>query len=97
MQKQKINSLVWFRNNLRVEDNSSLTNAINSSDKIIGFINIDPRNFISTKYGFKFVDGDKYFFKNNKPLSVFHYNLNTHFNKEGNEILSDIVLKNLQN
>ena len=53
MQKQKINSLVWFRNNLRVEDNSSLTNAINSSDKIIGFINIDPRNFISTKYGFK--------------------------------------------
>ena len=40
MQKQKINSLVWFRNNLRVEDNSSLTNAINSSDKIIGFINI---------------------------------------------------------
>ena len=53
MQKQKINSLVWFRNNLRVEDNSSLTNAINSSDKIIGFINIDPRNFISTKFGFK--------------------------------------------
>ena len=52
---------------------------------------------ISTKYGFKFVDGDKYFFKNNKPLSVFHYNLNTHFNKEGNEILSDIILKNLQN
>tara|TARA_B100001109_G_scaffold37658_1_gene29480 strand:+ start:542 stop:1834 length:1293 start_codon:yes stop_codon:yes gene_type:complete len=53
MQKQKINSLVWFRNNLRVEDNSSLTNAINNSDKIIGYINIDPRNFISTKYGFK--------------------------------------------
>ena len=28
MQKQKINSLVWFRNNLRVEDNSSLTQEI---------------------------------------------------------------------
>ena len=53
MQKQKINSLVWFRNNLRVEDNSSLTNAINNSDKIIGFINLDPRNFAPTKYGFK--------------------------------------------
>ena len=53
MQKQKINSLVWFRNNLRVEDNTSLTNAINNSDKIIGFINIDPKNFISTKFGFK--------------------------------------------
>ena len=53
MQKKKINSLVWFRNNLRVEDNTSLTNAINNSDKIIGFINIDPKNFISTKFGFK--------------------------------------------
>ena len=48
-----MNSLVWFRNNLRVEDNSSLTNAINNSLNVIGFINIDPRNFISTKYGFK--------------------------------------------
>ena len=53
MQKQKINSLVWFRNNMRVEDNSSLTKAINNSDNVIGFINIDPKNFLSTKYGFK--------------------------------------------
>ena len=53
MQKQKINSLVWFRNNIRVEDNSSLTKAINNSENVIGFINIDPKNFLSTKYGFK--------------------------------------------
>ncbi len=53
MQKQKINSLVWFRNNMRVEDNSSLTKAINESDNVIGFINIDPKIFLSTKYGFK--------------------------------------------
>ena len=53
MQKQKINSLVWFRNNMRVEDNSSLTKAINQSDNVIGFINIDPKIFISTEYGFK--------------------------------------------
>ena len=53
MQKQKINSLVWFRNNMRVEDNSSLTKAMNESDNVIGFINIDPKIFISTKYGFK--------------------------------------------
>ncbi len=53
MQKQKINSLVWFRNNMRVEDNSSLTKAINNSENVIGFINIDPKNFLSTKYGFK--------------------------------------------
>ena len=53
MQKQKINSLVWFRNNMRVEDNSSLTKAMSESDNVIGFINIDPKIFISTKYGFK--------------------------------------------
>ena len=53
MQKQKINSLVWFRNNMRVEDNSSLTKAINNSANVIGFINIDPKNLLSTKYGFK--------------------------------------------
>ena len=53
MQKQKINSLVWFRNNMRVEDNSSLTKAINNSENVIGFINIDPKNLLSTKYGFK--------------------------------------------
>ena len=53
MQKQKINSLVWFRNNMRVEDNRSLTKAINNSENVIGFINIDPKNFLSTKYGFK--------------------------------------------
>ena len=53
MQKQKTNSLVWFRNNMRVEDNSSLTRAINNSENVIGFINIDPKNFLSTKYGFK--------------------------------------------
>ena len=53
MQKQKTNSLVWFRNNMRVEDNSSLSKAINNSENVIGFINIDPKNFLSTKYGFK--------------------------------------------
>lgn len=53
MQKQKINSLVWFRNNMRVEDNSSLTKAMNESNNVIGFINIDPKIFLSTKYGFK--------------------------------------------
>ena len=53
MQKQKINSLVWFRNNMRIEDNISLSKAINNSDNIFGFINIDPKNFLLTKYGFK--------------------------------------------
>tara|TARA_Y100000996_G_scaffold178560_1_gene139445 strand:- start:2424 stop:3674 length:1251 start_codon:yes stop_codon:yes gene_type:complete len=38
---------------MRVEDNRSLTKAIINSENVIGFINIDPKNFLSTKYGFK--------------------------------------------
>jgi len=29
------------------------------------------------------------------PLEAFYYELNTHFNKKGNEILSNIVKENL--
>ena len=38
---------------MRIEDNISLSKAINNSDNIFGFINIDPKNFLLTKYGFK--------------------------------------------
>tara|TARA_B100000927_G_scaffold190285_1_gene153369 strand:+ start:1292 stop:2539 length:1248 start_codon:yes stop_codon:yes gene_type:complete len=38
---------------LRIEDNISLTKAINNSDNIFGFVNIDPKNFLLTKHGFK--------------------------------------------
>ena len=53
MSKKKVNSLVWFRNNLRVSDNLSLSNCIKNSDRVIGYINIDPDNFKQTNYGFK--------------------------------------------
>ena len=53
MSKKKVTSLVWFRNNLRVLDNISLTKSIEESDKTIGFINIDPNDFKETNFGFK--------------------------------------------
>ena len=53
MSSKKSNSIVWFRNNLRVEDNCALSDAIEKSDKVIGYINIDPKNFKNTQYGFK--------------------------------------------
>ena len=40
MSSKKSNSIVWFRNNLRVEDNRALSDAIEKSDKVIGYINI---------------------------------------------------------
>ena len=48
-----MNNLVWFRNDLRVEDNTSLFEATKNSGKTIGLYCFDPRHFAETKYGFK--------------------------------------------
>ena len=53
MSSKKNTSIVWFKNNLRVEDNSALYNAVNQSDRVIGYVNIDPNNFKYTQFGFK--------------------------------------------
>ena len=50
---------------------------------------------IAEKNGFKFIDTDNIFLNKKKPLSVFHYDLNTHFNAEGYELLSQEVAKNI--
>jgi len=46
-------SLVWFRNDLRVNDNISLYNALKKSSNIIGVYCFDQRHFEVIKYGFK--------------------------------------------
>ncbi len=46
---------------------------------------------ISEKNGFIFIDGEEVFLNQENPLRVFHYELNTHFNKKGYEILAKDV------
>lgn len=54
MQKKQNNiSLVWFRNDLRVQDNAVLEKAIQDNDAIIACYCFDPRYYKTTKYGFK--------------------------------------------
>lgn len=48
-----MNNLVWFRNDLRVEDNHSLYKACQKTGKVIGVYFLDPRQFETNKYGFK--------------------------------------------
>lgn len=48
-----MNNLVWFRNDLRINDNHSLLNATKNVGKTIGIYCFDPRHFAETKYGFK--------------------------------------------
>jgi deoxyribodipyrimidine photo-lyase len=48
---QKKQGLVWFRNDLRVADNASLSNAIKENEKVIAVYCFDPRQFEQSKYG----------------------------------------------
>ena len=52
MQKKQ-KGLVWYRNDLRVNDNESLTKAIAENENVIGIYCFDPRHFETTKFGFK--------------------------------------------
>lgn len=45
--------LVWFRNDLRIEDNAVLKEAMNRHNKVIGCYCFDPRHYEISNYGFK--------------------------------------------
>jgi deoxyribodipyrimidine photo-lyase len=45
--------LVWFRNDLRVADNHSLSKAISENDRVIAVFFFDPRSFESGDFGFR--------------------------------------------
>ncbi|HRE77385.1 MAG TPA: DASH family cryptochrome [Flavobacterium sp.] len=48
-----MNNLVWFRNDLRVNDNTSLFKACQKEGNVLAVYCFDPRHFEETKYGFK--------------------------------------------
>lgn len=52
MQKKQ-KGLVWFRNDLRVHDNESLTNAVQQNETVLAVYCFDPRHFEETPFGLK--------------------------------------------
>lgn len=48
-----MNNLVWFRNNLRTQDNKSIFDACAKKGKVLGVYCVDPREYRITKHGFK--------------------------------------------
>ena len=52
-EKQENTGIVWFRNNLRTKDNSSLKKAIDNHDKVIAIYVFDPKSFKKDSFGFK--------------------------------------------
>ena len=104
MSKKKATSLVWFRNNLRVLDNISLSKSIEESDKTIGYINIDPKDFKESRFGFKKIekfrakfllesiaDLKKNLKKLNISLIVTHEDLGSSINKVVNKYQIDNI------
>lgn len=55
IKKQKMGStgLVWFRNDLRVQDNESLYRAVLENETVIAIYFFDPRYFETDKFGFR--------------------------------------------
>lgn len=48
-----MNNLVWFRNDLRTQDNNSLYKATKNAGKTVAVYCLDPRQFEVNKHGFK--------------------------------------------
>ncbi|WP_426429990.1 DASH family cryptochrome [Winogradskyella sp. HB-48] len=53
MQKTEKVKLVWFRNDLRIKDNSVLAEACKNGNAVIGVYCFDPRHFEVNQFGFK--------------------------------------------
>ena len=51
--KQNKTALVWFKNNLRIRDNSSLHQATQDYQKVIAVYFFNPKDSAKTNYGFK--------------------------------------------
>lgn len=57
MQKKQNNTgLIWFRNNLRTQENASLKNAIEKHEKVVAVYFFDPKNFKTAAFGFQKTD-----------------------------------------
>ncbi|SDG79538.1 deoxyribodipyrimidine photo-lyase [Flavobacterium omnivorum] len=98
MQKKQ-KGLVWFRNDLRVTDNESLTNAIDENETVIAVYCFDPRHYEETRFGFKKTEKFRAKFliesvtalkqnleKLNIPLLVYH--------QKPEDLVPDICSKN---
>jgi deoxyribodipyrimidine photo-lyase len=52
-EKQNEKGLVWFRNDLRVQDNAVLASAIKNHKSVIACYCFDPRHYEMSRFGFK--------------------------------------------
>ena len=53
MSKKITSALVWFRNDLRVQDHRGLNQAIASYDNVIAYYTFNPNHYCNIRWGFK--------------------------------------------
>ena len=98
MQKKQ-KGLVWFRNNLRVNDNESLTNAIRQNDSVLAVYCFDPRHFEKMNFGFKKTEKfrAKFLIESVSKLKQNLEKLNISllvYHQKPEDVISEIVAKN---
>lgn len=85
-------ALVWFRNDLRIQDNYALNEACLNNSKVVGIYCIDPRFFEFTSYGFRKTEVYRAEFllqsiKNlSQQLRALNINLHVYFEQPENAI-----------
>ena len=98
MQKKQ-KGLVWFRNDLRVHDNESLTNAIRQNDSVLAVYCFDPRHFEKMNFGFKKTEKfrAKFLIESVSKLKQNLEKLNISllvYHQKPEDVISEIVAKN---
>ena len=53
MSKMKKTALIWYRNDLRIEDHPGLFNATQTHETVLACFAFDPRHFATDRWGFK--------------------------------------------
>ena len=95
-EKQNKTGLVWFRNDLRVEDNVILKEAIKHNNSVVALYCFDPRHFETIPYGFKKTEKFRAQFlietieDLKRNLSKININLLTYFNTP-ESVIPDLV------
>ena len=46
-------ALIWYRNDLRIEDHEGLKNATEKFDRVIAYYSFNPNHYKENKWGFK--------------------------------------------
>jgi deoxyribodipyrimidine photo-lyase len=63
-------AVVWFRDDLRLDDNPTLTDAVADADEVVPLFVVDPRAYTTTRYGTEKIGGHRARFRRESLLDL---------------------------